>query len=133
MGTLLLPRVALRTGRMLRDWAVVSVEQGLAVDEVSASGAPSPAELAQVWPDVSNSGSVILGAPVEEQGRAIVVRPAMLPPHVENVTNWSVAGSLVNAQYTGRLTRVAAGRFEHRVLIPPEAKVGRVAITHGAR
>jgi hypothetical protein len=134
MGTLLLPRAALRADRLSRDWTVVSAEPKLEIDRFSAtSGAPSPAEFAQVWPDANIAGSLIVGASVDEHNRAIVVRPAVSLPHLENSTDWSVSGSLAQVVYTALLTDVPTTRYEHRLMLPSQVKVSRVAVTHGVR
>jgi hypothetical protein len=137
VGNLLLPRVQLKADRLSHDWTAISTEPELELTQVPASNSGvavvTPAEFAQVWPDVGLGDSRIFAGAPKAGNWTVAIRPAASTPRAEQRTDWSVSSATSQAMYTAVLTEVPTSWYEHRLAMPAEVNVSRVNITQAGR
>jgi hypothetical protein len=133
-GTLVLPQLNVHAENKSRAWTALSLEPGLEIAALRhpASGIDS-AEFVRVWGDSTASPLAAYDAPPAGKSFAVTIHPTTQLPTGEQVIDWSLSESLAQVVCSIRLNSVPSTCFEHRLSLPPELKVQRVALSQSAR
>jgi hypothetical protein len=134
IGNLALPRIAVRSDKLVRDWAGVVLMGGLAWKSKPAAAAQSApaAALAAAWPDVVPEDVVTLDL-AQRSAIELSTEPQRLRVKAIERLDCSVSAKSTALLYTARLANVPPHALQHRLQISPGLNITRLTVLSGDR